>query len=44
MAKQTNAVKPIEQYVQPEEVIIKIPVPKRKEKKKQLFTFLDEED
>ena len=44
MAKQTNAVKPIEQYVQPEEVIIKISVPKRKEKKKQLFTFLDEED
>ena len=42
MANQTNNAKPIEQY-QPQERVIKIPPPKRVEKKKKLFSFLDEE-
>lgn len=42
MANQTNQAKPVEQY-QPQERVIKIPPPKRVEKKKKLFSFLDEE-
>lgn len=44
VAKEQNEAKPIEQYVAPERTII-IPPPKSKDKKKrQLFTFLDEEE
>lgn len=44
MAKQTNEVKPIEQYTAPPKREIVIPRPKRVEKKRKLFTFLDEEE
>lgn len=44
MAKQVNEVKPIEQYNAPPERVIIIPTPKRIEKKRKLFTFLDEEE
>ena len=44
MAKQTNEVKPIEQYTAPPERVIIIPPPKRVEKKRKLFAFLDEEE
>ena len=42
LANQSNQAKPIEQY-QPQERVIKIPIPKRVEKKKKLFSFLEEE-
>lgn len=41
-AQQKNELKAIEEYV-PEEVIVHIPVPQRKIKKRKLFSFLDEE-
>lgn len=44
MAKQTNEVKPIEQYSSPPARVIVIPPPKRVEKKRKLFTFLDEDE
>lgn len=44
MAQQINEVKPIEQYTAPPERVIIIPPPKRVDKKKKLFTFLDEEE
>jgi hypothetical protein len=44
MAKQTNEVKPIEQYSAPPARVIVIPPPKRVEKKRKLFSFLDEEE
>lgn len=42
LANQQNKAKPVEQY-QPQERVIVIPPPKRIEKKKKLFAFLDEE-
>lgn len=44
MAKQINDVKPIEQYTAPPVRKIIIPPPKRVEKRRKLFSFLDEED
>lgn len=44
MANQTNDIKPVEQYTAPQERTIIIPTPKRVEKKRRLFTFLDEEE
>lgn len=43
MAKQTNEAKPIEQYI-PQERVITIPPPKRVDKRKKLFTFLEQEE
>ena len=43
VANQSNQAKPVEQY-QPQERVIKIPIPKRVEKKKKLFSFLEEEE
>ena len=43
MAKQTNEAKPIEQYV-PQERVITIPPPKRVDKRKKLFAFLEQEE
>lgn len=43
VANQTNDAKLVEQY-QPQERVIKIPPPKRVEKKRKLFSFLDEEE
>lgn len=44
-AQQINQAKPIEQYIKPQEVIIKISNPvQRKRTRNKLFTFLDEEE
>lgn len=43
MARQVNEAKPINQFVKTEETIITIEPPKRKKKKRNLFSFLDGE-
>lgn len=43
LANQSNQAKPVEQY-QPQERVVRIPIPKRVEKKKKLFSFLEEEE
>lgn len=43
MAQQSNEVKPIEQYV-PQERVITIPPPKRVDRRKKYFSFLEEEE